>query len=75
MTDEERKSLKKSLAAIREDWENIGGVPSILQKHLPQDVNRIIIFCPDIYSTNRYRKLVQEWLGKAGSTSATHRKT
>ena len=66
MTDEERKSLKKSLAAIREDWENIGGVPSILQKHLPQDVSRIIIFCPDIYSTNRYRKLVQEWLGKAG---------
>ena len=66
MTDEERKSLKKSLASIREDWENIGGVPSILQKHLPQDVNRIIIFCPDIYSTNRYRKLVQEWLGKAG---------
>ena len=66
MTDEERKSLKKSLASIREDWENIGGVPSILQKHLPQDVKRIIIFCPDIYSTNRYRKLVQEWLGKAG---------
>lgn len=66
MTDEERKSLKRSLAAIREDWENIGGVPSILQKHLPQDVKRIIIFCPDIYSTNRYRKLVQEWLGKAG---------
>lgn len=66
MTDEERKSLKRSLAAIREDWENIGGVPSILQKHLPQDVKRIIIFCPDIYSTNRYRKLVQEWMGKAG---------
>lgn len=39
MSEEDRRKLTKSLSAIRENWENIGGVPSILQKIWPRTRN------------------------------------
>ena len=66
MDEGEKKAFADKLASIRKDWENVGGVSSIIRKHLPDGVHRILVFCPDIQSTARYRKLVKEWFAKAG---------
>ena len=66
VSEEEKKSFTGRLAAVGKDWENVGGVPSIIRKHLSGGIKRILLFCPDIDSTFRYRKLVRQWFSKAG---------
>ena len=62
---EEQEKLAHTLSTARKDWESVGGVPAIIRKHLSDDVKRIIVFCPDIHSTTRYRKMIREWFTKA----------
>lgn len=66
LKEEERGKMLGDLSQARKDWENVGGVPSIIRKHLSNDVRRIIVFCPDVNSTKRYRVLVQKWFANAG---------
>lgn len=63
---EEKEKLAHTLSTARKDWESVGGVPAIIRKHLSDDVKRIIVFCPDIHSTTRYRKMIRKWFSKAG---------
>lgn len=65
MDEHEKVELADKLASVRRDWENVGGVPAIIRRHLSDGVRRIIVFCPDIHSTARYRNLIGEWFSKA----------
>lgn len=66
VSEEEKKDFTDKLAAIGKDWENVMGVSSIIRKHLSSGVKRILLFCPDIHSAGRYRKLVKQWFSNAG---------
>lgn len=66
INEEEKKKFTDKLDEIKKDWENVAGVPSIIRKYLSGDVKRILLFCPDIHSSGRYRKLVKLWFMNAG---------
>lgn len=66
VSEKEKKDFTDKLAAIGKDWENVMGVSSIIRKHLSSGVKRILLFCPDIHSAGRYRKLVKQWFSNAG---------
>ncbi|MCE7039176.1 Helicase associated domain protein [Dyadobacter sp. CY312] len=43
----DKKGLIDKLESSIIDWENSGGIDSIIKKHLPRERNRIIVFCKD----------------------------
>lgn len=66
ISEKEKKEFTDKLSAMGKQWENVIGVPSIIRKHLSSSVKRILLFCPDIHSTDRYRNLIKQWFSNAG---------
>lgn len=46
-TEEEKAEYREEIKKIRLDWEKTTGVPEILRKHLPSEINKLIVFCRD----------------------------
>jgi len=68
-SDAEKAELKREVNAIKMNWEKTSGVPEILKKHLPSNINKLIVFCKDQQHLDEMEVEVQRWFQKAG----THR--
>lgn len=61
-----KKEQLKRLRKITEDWDNANGVPRIIRKYLPRDIQRIIVFCPNTNKASQARKWLRKWFAIAG---------
>ena len=68
-SDEEKDKLRREIKGIQLDWEKSSGVAEIFKKHLPTEVNKLIVFCKDQQHLDKMEIEVQRWFQKAG----THR--
>lgn len=64
-SDDEKEMLFAEINTSILDWEKSSGIPSILKKHLPSDLNKIIVFCRDRDHLNTVEWLVMSWFQKA----------
>lgn len=61
---EERKELLDTLEQARRRLESSYGAEDILQKHLPHDHSKLIVFCRDREHLEEMKKTVPQWMGK-----------
>ena len=65
LTEEEKSAIEIEIQQIELDWENTSGVPEILKKHLPADMNKFIVFCKDKEHLSQMQEEVVEWFHEA----------
>jgi len=65
-SEEEKAALRAEIQAHKIDWEKTSGVPEILKKYLPPDINKLIVFCKDQQHLDEMEIEVQRWFQKAG---------
>lgn len=63
---EQKEHLVEKLLIARNNWEKSKGVPTILQKHVPSDARKLIVFCKDIEHLQEMEPVVCDWFRKAG---------
>lgn len=66
-SEEEKTELKQEVNFIKLNWEKTSGVPEILKKHLPSDINKLIVFCKDQQHLDEMEIEVLRWFLKAGT--------
>ncbi len=64
--DREKRGRIHRLSNARLDWQRSMGVPAILQRHLPKDTRRVIVFCAHIDTARRMSVEVSRWFAEAG---------
>jgi len=66
-TDDEKKNIREEIKVVQLDWEKTSGVPEILKRYLPKDINKLIVFCKDQEHLDQMEVEVQKWFQKAGT--------
>jgi len=65
--DDEKEKIREEIKAVQLDWEKTSGVPEILKRYLPKDINKLIVFCKDREHLDQMEVEVQKWFQKAGT--------
>jgi len=63
---EDKEGLLNRLLQSKLDWENAKGIPKIIEKHVPKDAYKIIVFTKDVEHLQEMEQNVTEWFHKAG---------
>ena len=66
---DEKKDILNDIKQSKIDWEKTSGVPELLRKHLPPEVNKVIVFCKNQKHLDHMEVEVPRWFQKSG----THR--
>ncbi|MDP1678164.1 MAG: DEAD/DEAH box helicase family protein, partial [Bacteroidota bacterium] len=65
-TDSEKQKLLQKVENVKIEWKQSAGVPVVLNKHLPHDVTKMIVFCEDNAHLNQMRSMFIQWFAEAG---------
>lgn len=66
----DKENLLNRLNQSRLDWEKAKGIPQIIQKHVPIDVHKIIVFTKNIDHLQQMKENVGTWFKEAGFENA-----
>jgi superfamily II DNA or RNA helicase len=69
LQEKEKVDILNEIKQAKIDWEKTSGVPEILKKHLPPEVNKVIVFCKNQKHLDEMEVEVSRWFQKA----RTHR--
>ena len=76
-SDEEKEEMRAELESARKQLENALGVPKILEKHIPDNNGKYIVFCQSVEHLNTMQSVIEDWFVNAGfeiHTYAVHTK-
>ena len=71
-SDEEKEEMKDELKAARKQLENALGVPTILEKHIPDSKGKYIVFCQNVEHLTATKPVIEDWFAKAGLETHTY---
>ena len=63
---QDKKKAKADIDKARINWESTFGIINILKKHLPPEINKIIVFCQNQEHLDQMEVEVQRWFQKSG---------
>ena len=65
LAKEDKKERLSRLNNIEMDWQQSGGMPVILKKHISKDTKRIIVFCGSIEIMRNMKGTISKWFQDA----------
>ena len=63
---EARAEMLRQLETAQQAWDKSGGVPGVIRDNIHPDINRVLVFCPNIDTIEDDRKAVEDWFRQAG---------
>ena len=71
-SDEEKEEMRDELKAARKQLENALGVPTILEKHIPDSKEKYIVFCQNVEHLTVMKPVIEDWFAQAGFETHTY---
>ena len=71
-SDEEKEEMRDKLKAARKQLENALGVPTILEKHIPDSKGKYIVFCQNVEHLTATKPVIEDWFTQAGFETHTY---
>lgn len=71
-SDEEKEEMREELKAARKQLENALGVPTILEKHIPDSKGKYIVFCQNVEHLTAMKPVIEDWFAQAGFETHTY---
>lgn len=71
-SDEEKEEMRDELEAARKKLENALGVPTILEKHIPDSKGKYIVFCQNVEHLTAMKPVIEDWFAQAGFDTHTY---
>ena len=63
---DEKNDILNDIKQSKIDWEKTSGVPELFRKHLPPEVNKVIVFCRNQKHLDHMEVEVPRWFQKSG---------
>lgn len=63
---DQKDHLVEKLLVAKNKWRKSKGVPVILEKHIPKEARKLIVFCKDIEHLQEMEPVVVKWFKEAG---------
>lgn len=71
-SNEEKEEMRDELKTARKQLENALGVPTILEKHIPDSKGKYIVFCQNVEHLTAMKSVIENWFAKAGLETHTY---
>ena len=71
-SDEEKEEMRDELKVARKQLENALGVPTILEKHIPDSKGKYIVFCQNVEHLTAMKPVIEDWFAQAGFETHTY---
>lgn len=66
LDEKRRDEALKRVNSLRVDWLNADGISEIIQKHVPKEAKRVIVFCDKIKNIPEFEAKCRKWFSDAG---------